>query len=133
MSAEALPSELEELDTFRDAARRIVRNTASRKLSRKEQLVALVRLAERARRETVLPELVQGAIWAECEGLLWRREPLDVPPDPVESALLKLHQRGLIRCPTWQRGLPGEPEFSAWAERRRLRREELEAFEGAVP
>jgi hypothetical protein len=128
-----LPAAVEEINTYRAAARKLVRNTVpSGPLSEREQYVAIIRLAEKARREAELPGMAQGAIWEECEGLLWKREPLPVPPDPVEAAMLKLHRRGYRRCPTCEQRIPGVAEFAAWAERRRLRSEEVKAKEAAI-
>ena len=129
----ALAPALQEVDAYRAAARRIVRNTVNPALTYREQLVTVVELVERARREAELPEVAQRAIWEECEGLLWEREPLEVPPHPVERALIRLHLENRRSCPTCLRPVPEEAEFAAWQARRRARRLELEAREGAVP
>jgi hypothetical protein len=128
-----LPEAIAEVNAFRAAARKIVRNTGPRHLERTDQYRNVVLLAEKARRDALMPDVCQRAIWEECEGLLWERPPLDVPPDPVERRLLELVREGYVRCKECKRALPGPEEFAAWKARREARIRELELREKAVP
>ncbi len=127
-----LPDVIQEVDAYRSVARRIARNTLDEPLGHRDQLVALVNLVERARREATLVEFIERAIWEESEGVLWQREPLKVPADPVERALRRLAGENRERCPTCLRPTPSETEFAIWEARRAARRDEFEAREGAI-
>ena len=113
---EGLPPEIEEVQRYRRAARRIVRD---RDTAKRDRLLALVRLAEKARAEGALPEWCQRAIWEEAaEFVEGRSRPAPLSPDPVERACRILLRKGLVRCPTCQRPLPDETTLDRWRAER---------------
>ena len=115
-SEESLPPELSEIDSYRLAARTIVRDE---KRARADRLIALVKLVERARRESGLPEWCQRAIWEEsAEFIEGRGRPKPLSTEPVEAAVRRLLNRGLIRCPTCRLPLPDERTLDRWRRRR---------------
>lgn len=109
---EALPPEIEEVQGYRRAARRIVRD---RHRATRDRLIALVKLAEKARAESALPDWCQRAIWEEsAEFLEGRSRPVPLAADPVERACRLLLSKGLLRCPTCERPLPDEATLDRW-------------------
>lgn len=110
------PPELEEVQTYRRAARSIVRD---KKKGKRDRLVALVKLVEKARAETALPDWCQRAIWEESARFIeGRANPVPLTSDPVEGACRRLLAKQLIRCPTCQRPLPDEATLDRWRSER---------------
>jgi hypothetical protein len=121
---------LAQIREFRRAARLIVRAEHG---TIRQKLVALVNLAERARRSAA-GDLALEAVAVESLGFV-RGQPREVPPtsDPVEAACRRLLSQGLIRCPTCRRSLPDERELDRWQRLRLEAIEEARRFEEAVP
>lgn len=117
-----LPPEVEEVQTYRRAARSVVRDKWKGK---RDRLVALIKLVEKARAESALPDWCQRAIWEEAAAFIeGRRNPIPLTPDPVERACRVLLAKQLVRCPTCQRPLPDESTLDRWrSERLALLRE----------
>jgi hypothetical protein len=122
---------LGEIRAYRSAARQIARDESLGD----DRYGLLADLADRGRKETMAPGLVQGAIWAESwELLLFGRTPK--PPviqgDLVEQACRWLRRRGLDRCDRCRRPLPDERELDRWADLRAAAVIEAQLREGAV-
>lgn len=82
-------------------------------------MVALVKLVEKARAESALPDWCQRAIWEEAAGFIeGKPKPIPLTPDPVERACRVLLAKRLIRCPTCQRPLPDEATLDRWRAER---------------
>jgi hypothetical protein len=117
---------LEEIASFRKAARAIVRDSD---LDVKSKCIALVRLAQRADGGT-MPEWIRRAIWEEAREFFGvPRTPHDVPGDPVEIAARSLRAKGYRCCPTCARELHGELDFARWRQLRQAWVEEVRARE----
>lgn len=115
---------------FREAARRILRNTD---LTIESRETALMRLYQRAKLDS-FADLLVGAIVAE---VLWSIEREDLDPlratgDRLERAHRSLRGRGYARCPECMCELSRELDWSLWGQERRAAINEFEAREGAV-
>jgi hypothetical protein len=128
LADEATNEVIQEINTFREAARQIRRGG----FSKREQRVALARLAELARTRTAMPTWCQGAIWEEAEGLLWHRKEPSYPGDVVEQAIRRLLAQKRDSCPTCRRPLPSEATLRQWETLRRHDAEAAAAREAAV-
>lgn len=107
-----IPPEVEEVQTYRRAARTLVRD---HRKARSDRLLALVKLVEKARAEASLPDWCQQAIWEESADFIQgRRRAIPQTSDPVEAACRSLLAKQLIRCPTCQRPLPDEATLDRW-------------------
>lgn len=118
---------LEEIRSYREAARRIREHPT---LSEKQRLVGLVRLAERARSEAELPTFCQQAIWLETSAMFWQPPKPRFPGDLMEQACRLLVSAGYIRCPRCRQSLPQAIEFERWAGLRQQYVAELQARPG---
>lgn len=113
---DSLPSAVREIESYRLAARTIVRDEERAKVDR---LVALVKLVSKARAEAALPDWCQRAVWHESAGFIQGRH--NSPPlatEPIEAAVRALHSKGLIRCPTCRLPLPDEATLDRWRSQR---------------
>jgi hypothetical protein len=111
-----VPIEVAEIETYAQAARRIVRDD---KRARQDRLTALVRLVQKSRAEAALPDWCQRAIWAESADFIkGRNKPVPLATEPIERAVRALHAKGLIRCPTCRLLLPDEGTLDRWRRQR---------------
>jgi hypothetical protein len=111
-----VPAEVAEIETYRLAARAIVRDT---KRARTDRLLALVKLVSKARAEARLSDWCQCAVWTESAGFIKGRK--KAPPlatEPIEAAVRALHAKGLIRCPACRLPLPDEATLDRWRRQR---------------
>ena len=113
--ADAISPELGEIESYRLAARSIVRDE---KRARNDRLVALVRLVTKARAEAALPDWCQGAVWQESAGFIQGRGAPPLATEPIEGAVRALHAKGMIRCPTCRLLLPDETTLDRWRRQR---------------
>lgn len=113
--ADAIPREVGEIESYRLAARSIVRDE---KRARNDRLVALVRLVTKARAGAALPDWCQGAVWQESVGFIQGRGAPPPSSEPIEAAVRALHAKGMIRCPTCRLLLPDEGTLDRWRRRR---------------
>lgn len=113
--ADSIPREVGEIESYRLAARSIVRDE---KRATTDRLVALVRLVTKARAEAALPDWCQGAVWQESAGFIQGRAAPPLANEPIEAAVRALHAKGMIRCPTCRLLLPDETTLDRWRRQR---------------
>lgn len=99
---------------FQRAAYRLVRRPAPYK----ENAVAIVELAARARQEPELASWCQTAVWIASKVYLETGRVAEPPgaADPVTTACRALRLRRLERCPECKRRLPSLEEIRRWDE-----------------
>lgn len=123
----ALPPTVREIESYRLAARTIVRDQKRAKVDR---LLALVKLVTKARAEAALPDWCQRAIWHESAGFIQgRRNSPPLATEPIEAAVRALHAKGMIRCPTCRLLLPDEATLDRWRSQRLAEALDSEAAE----
>lgn len=113
---DSLPSAVREIESYRLAARTIVRDEKRAKVDR---LGALVKLVTKSRAEAALPDWCQRAVWHESAGFIQgRRNSPPLATEPIEAAVRALHAKGLIRCPTCRLLMPDESTLDRWRSQR---------------